>query len=404
VRGWRVPKLEPIPSTIISGVNACLTSQIIERYSPPFDIRFEYPKKFQTLRNGLQEALIRTSQTPCVDPVIFRKWFKVQCSRSENCLSLLSSSSLQLELHFNFIAKASPDRQLIQVSFSLPSSLPLLLSVSLPLSVSPSPSPPSLSERPAVSSVFYRSDAPLAEGESGEIRILSGVTAISCSGCVSSLGSFISAQVWTYSPLLYTFLVEEIALPEQRVFLVPLWNLVDSGKVFPRVEPLPGECGRVDLVTVFPPTKISGCAVNLDNCKPRSACPRAEVVFFAKNFMIDSVFAGSVHLGPLHLTASRKPLDPKRYCIKLHKLIEGSVGCFSGGAWADNSLPALLTSTSIVILLGFIQPSYNSHLVDSLLMHGLVIVSTHSNGHLSLVSLVVSSRLVSLSLLADDGS
>jgi hypothetical protein len=77
VRGWRAPDFEPIPSTIISGVNSCHSTQILERYSPPFDIEFRFPEKFQTLHNGLQEALIRTSKSPCIDPIFFRKWFKV---------------------------------------------------------------------------------------------------------------------------------------------------------------------------------------------------------------------------------------------------------------------------------------------------------------------------------------
>lgn len=55
----------------------------------------------------------------------------------------------------------------------------------------------------------------------------------------------------------------------------------------------------------------------------------------------------------------------------------------------------MLSSTSIVILIGFINPLYDTHNVDLLLYHGIAVVSTHSGGAILLLPL---SYLLDLSL------
>jgi hypothetical protein len=109
-------------------------------------------------------------------------------------------------------------------------------------------------------------------------------------------------QVWTFSPLLYRYLTEALQLPAQRVFLVPLWGLVDSGRFFysryhfvksrdTGALQLPAEdCDSTQVSTVSPSpsakTAVSSCAVKPMHCSapPSSPCPQPEVVFFAQTF------------------------------------------------------------------------------------------------------------------------
>jgi hypothetical protein len=95
VRGWRAKNYRPAPSTIIPGADSCNHLEIVEKYPPPFDIRFKLPAQFRSLHNGLQEALVRASRTSCVDPIFFRKRFKVSLSL---CLSLCLCLSVSLSL------------------------------------------------------------------------------------------------------------------------------------------------------------------------------------------------------------------------------------------------------------------------------------------------------------------
>jgi hypothetical protein len=109
---------------------------------------------------------------------------------------------------------------------------------------------------------------------------------------------------------------------------------------------------------------------------------------FLSSFSLSSSSSSS----SLSLSSSpSSPADPKVYCLELHQQINGQVGCYSGGSWADDSLVELLSSTSIVILMEFTQPRFDTHLVDTLLFHGMVVVSTHSHG------LLLTSQLLSLS-------
>lgn len=198
--------------------------------------------------------------------------------------------------------------------------------------------------------------------------------------------------------MLYRYLIDTIGLPEKKVFMIPLWNFVDSGNYFHaryrytekgngEIHLSKAKCKRRSIATVLPDrdpkVKPTTCDVKPKPCaQPTStSCPQSEVVFFAQNFPVETEIKESDH----------KLIDPKTLCLKFHKNIEGKVGCFSGGEWFGGSLPSLLSSTSIVILLGFLQPLHESHHVDMLLYHGLVVVSTHSLGPVFLSSTSASS-------------
>jgi hypothetical protein len=190
----------------------------------------------------------------------------------------------------------------------------------------------------------------------------------------------------------FRYLIDTIGLPEKKVFMIPLWNFIDSGNYFHAryryVEKGNGElqlpkakCKRKLIPTVLPDPKLkpTTCEIKPKFCvqsTSTAACPQSEIVFFAQNFDVESETKES----------DRKLVDPKTLCLKFHKNIEGKVGCFSRGEWFGGYLSSLLSSTSIVILLGFLQPVHESHHVDMLLYHGLVVVSTHSLGPLFLFS------------------
>jgi hypothetical protein len=100
-------------------------------------------------------------------------------------------------------------------------------------------------------------------------------------------------QVWTYSPTLDRYLRQAIGISEQRSFVVPLWNFVDTkspqasiGGVTVQGQPQ-GKCVRDLILTIAPPVATPvHCRVNLTTCiEPASApCPLTEVVFFGHDF------------------------------------------------------------------------------------------------------------------------
>jgi hypothetical protein len=198
--------------------------------------------------------------------------------------------------------------------------------------------------------------------------------------------------------MLFRYLIDTIGLPEKKVFMIPLWNFIDSGNYFHmryryreksegkgkgELQLIQqGKCRRISLTTVLPIAAVATtdskakirtttCDLKPKTCQPTStACPQSEIVFFAQKF--DLVEETS------NKESKQKIIDPKNVCLKFHKNIQGKVSCFSGGQWFGGYLSHLLSSTSIVILFGFLQPFHETHHVDMLLYHGLVVVSTHS--------------------------
>jgi hypothetical protein len=142
------------------------------------------------------------------------------------------------------------------------------------------------------------------------------------------------AQVWTYSPSLYRHLTETLLLPAERVFLVPLWTLVDSGRFFfskyrfvkskkTGALQLPlTKCRSMQLSMVVPPpseTVLASCALKPMRCsKPPSPCPQTDVVFFAPTFTepfpLDRSPSSPLPPSPLTRPAGGTPTPPNTVC------------------------------------------------------------------------------------------